>query len=57
MNPHEGFPPQTSLGAQILTDGSKIKGKVGTPVSLWKDEVDINHSTQRLESFSNVFQA
>ncbi|CAK1577941.1 unnamed protein product [Parnassius mnemosyne] len=45
------------LKPRLYTDGSKLEGKVGGAVSVWKDGSEIRKSTFRLESYCSVYQA
>lgn len=44
-------------GLQIYTDGSKIDGKVGAAVSVWRDGAEKSFRTIKLDSFCTVYQA
>lgn len=41
----------------IYTDGSKMEGKVGAALSIWKDEVEVGSKRYRLEPYCTVYQA
>ncbi|KAJ2947205.1 hypothetical protein O0L34_g16913 [Tuta absoluta] len=44
-------------GPQIFTDGSKIEGKVGAALTLWRDGVEIDSKKFKLAPCCTVFQA
>ncbi|XP_023953798.2 uncharacterized protein LOC112057581 [Bicyclus anynana] len=44
-------------GNVIYTDGSKIEGKVGAAVSVWKSGAEIKFMKLKLEPYCSVFQA
>ncbi|KAL0852476.1 hypothetical protein ABMA28_000643 [Loxostege sticticalis] len=44
-------------GAQVFTDGSKIQGKVGAALSIWRDGVETTVKKLKLEKYCTVFQA
>lgn len=51
---------EAKVGAEglcIYTDGSKIDGKVGAAVTVWRDGVEVLYRTLKLESFCTVYQA
>ncbi|CAK1586825.1 unnamed protein product [Parnassius mnemosyne] len=48
--------PHTS-SVQIFTDESKIEGKVGAAISIWRNKQEIDYNKFKLDSFCTVFKA